>query len=105
MIKPIGNNGAKSSGPAGCFVPGCKGGGGGLGKSELMLYQDFGAFDFSWEGPEVFHNFKNEYGSLLDANFSSVSSGDTNRLNTVEVSVDDLIRILTFKVKRPQFFW
>jgi hypothetical protein len=26
--------------------------------------KDFGAFDFSWEGPEVFHNFKNEYGRL-----------------------------------------
>ena len=28
-------------------MPGCKGGGGGLGKSELILYQDFGAFDSS----------------------------------------------------------
>ena len=31
------------SGPAGCLVPGCKGGGGGLGKSEFILYQNLGA--------------------------------------------------------------
>tara|TARA_Y100001970_G_scaffold15467_1_gene17418 strand:- start:3328 stop:3576 length:249 start_codon:yes stop_codon:yes gene_type:complete len=47
MIKLIGNKGAKSSGPAGCFVPGCNGGGGGLGKSEFILYQVLGAFDSS----------------------------------------------------------
>ena len=47
IIKPIGNKGAKSSGPAGCFVPGCNGGGGGLGKSEFILYQVLGAFDSS----------------------------------------------------------
>lgn len=53
--------------------------------------------------PERFvENFKNEYSGLLDTNFSSVSSGDTTRLNTVEVSIDDLIRILTTKIKRSQ---
>jgi hypothetical protein len=39
----MGNKGAKSSGPAGCFVPGCSGGGGGLGKSEFILYHVFGS--------------------------------------------------------------
>ena len=43
----MGNKGAKSSGPAGCLVPGCKGGGGGLGKSALILYQNFGALFYS----------------------------------------------------------
>ena len=52
--------------------------------------------------PERFvENFKNEYSSLLDTNFSSVSFGDTSRLNTVEVSIDDLIRILAIKSSQP----
>jgi hypothetical protein len=38
----MGNKGAKSSGPAGCFVPGCNGGGGGLGKSAFILYHVLG---------------------------------------------------------------
>ena len=42
MISDIGNSGARSSGPSGCSVPGCSTGGGGLGKSATMLYQDFG---------------------------------------------------------------
>ena len=43
----MGNKGAKSSGPAGCFVPGCNGGGGGLGKSAFMLYQVLGNLFYS----------------------------------------------------------
>jgi len=52
--------------------------------------------------PERFvENFKNEYSGLLDTNFSSVSSGNTSRLKTVEVSIDDLIRILSMKSSKP----
>lgn len=47
IIKLIGNKGAKSLGPAGCLVAGCKGGGGGLGKSEFILYQNLGALECS----------------------------------------------------------
>ena len=46
MISSIGNSGARSSGPIGCFVPGCSTGGGGLGRSAWMLYQDFGMLPF-----------------------------------------------------------
>ena len=42
MIKSIGNNGAKSSGPIGCFVPGFKGGLIGSFKSATRLYHCFG---------------------------------------------------------------
>ena len=38
-IRSMGNNGARSSGPAGSRVPGCSGGGGGVGRSATMLYQ------------------------------------------------------------------
>ena len=39
MIRPIGNSGARSSGPSGFSVPGCSGGAIGLGRSAAMLYQ------------------------------------------------------------------
>ena len=42
MISDMGNNGARSSGPTGCNVPGCNGGGSGTGRSAMMLYQPFG---------------------------------------------------------------
>ena len=38
-IRSIGNSGARSSGPTGWWVPGCSGGGGGAGRSGMMLYQ------------------------------------------------------------------
>src|SRR3989304_3836031 len=41
-MSPIGNNGAKSSGPIGFFVIGFSGGSNGLGKSGKILYQDVG---------------------------------------------------------------
>ena len=44
-IKPIGNSGARSSGPAGSSVPGCSGGGGGAGKSGITLYHWVGISD------------------------------------------------------------
>src|ERR1019366_3051103 len=42
MISSIGNNGSRSAGPIGCFVPGCKTGGKGFGRSAVKLYQAFG---------------------------------------------------------------
>src|SRR3972149_4936021 len=41
-IRPIGKSGARSSGPAGCFVPGWSGGSIGTGISARMLYQALG---------------------------------------------------------------
>jgi hypothetical protein len=38
----MGNKGARSSGPIGLPVAGCKGGGSGSGKSAKILYQDVG---------------------------------------------------------------
>src|SRR3954453_22399799 len=46
-IRSIGNNGARSSGPIGCSVPGCSGGGGGLGRSGTTLYHCVGSCDSS----------------------------------------------------------
>src|SRR5690349_11516576 len=43
----IGNSGARSSGPTGCRVPGCSGGGGGLGRSGTTLYHCVGSCDSS----------------------------------------------------------
>ena len=43
----MGNSGAKSSGPAGSSVPGCRAGGGGLGRSGTRLYQVVGISDSS----------------------------------------------------------
>src|SRR6476620_9873115 len=42
MIRSIGNSGARSSGPTGWPVPGCRTGGGGTGRSGTMLYQRVG---------------------------------------------------------------
>ena len=42
MMRPIGNNGARSSGPAGWKVPGWRGGGGGTGRSAATLYHAVG---------------------------------------------------------------
>src|ERR1700722_9548957 len=44
-ISAFGNNGARSSGPTGCRVPGCSGGGGGDGRSAMMLYHCRGISD------------------------------------------------------------
>ena len=41
-MRSIGKIGARSSGPTGCPVPGCNGGGGGVGRSWRMLYQRVG---------------------------------------------------------------
>src|SRR5919107_400676 len=38
----IGKSGARSSGPIGWGVPGCRTGGGGFGRSAARLYQDIG---------------------------------------------------------------
>src|SRR6185295_10595981 len=46
-ISAIGKSGARSSGPTGCFVPGCSTGGGGEGRSAIRLYQRFGSRDSS----------------------------------------------------------
>src|SRR3954468_8115081 len=46
-IRSIGNSGARSSGPTGCRVPGCSGGGGGLGRSGTTLYHCVGSCDSS----------------------------------------------------------
>src|SRR6266704_2024951 len=46
-MSSIGNRGARSSGPTGCSVPGCSGGGGGAGRSGIMLYQALGICDSS----------------------------------------------------------
>src|SRR3954464_10199673 len=46
-IRSIGNSGARSSGPTGCSVPGCSGGGGGLGRSGTTLYHCVGSCDSS----------------------------------------------------------
>src|SRR6185437_13263868 len=46
-ISSIGNSGARSSGPTGWPVPGCSGGGGGAGRSGMMLYQALGIWDSS----------------------------------------------------------
>src|SRR5271157_4435771 len=46
-MRSIGNNGAKSSGPAGSSVPGCSAGGGGLGRSGTRLYHVVGISDSS----------------------------------------------------------
>ena len=42
MISDIGKSGARSSGPTGLSVPGCRTGGGGDGRSAIRLYQRFG---------------------------------------------------------------
>ena len=42
MMRPIGNSGARSSGPAGWSVPGWRGGGGGAGRSAATLYHAVG---------------------------------------------------------------
>ena len=42
MISAMGKSGARSSGPTGCSVPGCSGGGSGTGRSAMMLYQALG---------------------------------------------------------------
>src|SRR5262245_25791729 len=42
MISAIGKSGARSAGPTGWPVPGCRTGGGGVGRSEAMLYQVVG---------------------------------------------------------------
>ena len=47
MISAIGNSGASASGPTGSWVPGCSGGGGGAGRSGMMLYHSRGISD-SW---------------------------------------------------------
>lgn len=41
-INAMGNSGARSSGPSGWPVPGLSGGGGMLGRSAMMLYQERG---------------------------------------------------------------
>src|SRR5260370_15222973 len=46
-ISSIGNSGARSSGPTGCCVPGCSGGGGGAGRSGMTLYHWRGISDSS----------------------------------------------------------
>src|SRR6266516_7237790 len=46
-ISSIGNSGARSSGPTGWPVPGCSGGGGGAGRSGIMLYHWRGISDSS----------------------------------------------------------
>src|SRR3954468_19829524 len=46
-MRSIGNSGARSSGPTGCRVPGCSGGGGGLGRSGTTLYHCVGNCDSS----------------------------------------------------------
>ena len=43
----MGNNGARSAGPTGSRVPGCSTGGGGAGRSGMMLYQWVGSSDSS----------------------------------------------------------
>src|SRR5690349_2887900 len=48
-ISSIGNNGARSSSPTGCPVPGCSTGGGGVGRSCSTLYQRVGiSLSSSW---------------------------------------------------------
>src|SRR4051794_36975336 len=42
-----GNSGARSAGPTGCIVPGCSGGGGGLGRAGTTLYHCVGTCDSS----------------------------------------------------------
>src|SRR6185436_11023429 len=42
MISAIGKSGVRSSGPTGFSVPGCSTGGGGAGRSAMMLYQCLG---------------------------------------------------------------
>ena len=42
-----GKIGERSSGPAGCRVPGCSGGAGGAGRSGTMLYQALGILSSS----------------------------------------------------------
>src|SRR6516164_4629027 len=44
MMTAIGKSGARSPGPIGCPVPGCKTAGGGDGRSDARLYQAFGIF-------------------------------------------------------------
>src|SRR3954451_20124816 len=46
-ISSSGNSGARSAGPTGCSVPGCSGGGGGLGRSGTTLYHCVGSWDSS----------------------------------------------------------
>src|SRR3954468_20212069 len=46
-MRSIGNSGARSSGPTGCRVPGCSGGGGGLGRSGTTLYHCVGSWGSS----------------------------------------------------------
>jgi hypothetical protein len=46
-ISACGNSGARSSGPTGCPVPGCSGGGGGAGRSGITLYHWVGMSDSS----------------------------------------------------------
>src|ERR1700757_672180 len=46
-MSSIGNSGARSSGPTGWPVPGCSGGGGGAGRSGMMLYHWRGISDSS----------------------------------------------------------
>src|SRR5216683_8377956 len=46
-MSSIGNSGARSSGPTGCSVPGCSGGGGGAGRSGITLYHWRGISDSS----------------------------------------------------------
>src|SRR3954447_20981694 len=45
--RSIGKSAARSSGPTGCSVPGCSGGGGGLGRSGTTLYHCVGSCDSS----------------------------------------------------------
>src|SRR5215212_9672859 len=44
-MSAIGNSGARSSGPIGSSVPGCRTGGGGAGRSASRLYQRLGSSD------------------------------------------------------------
>src|SRR5580700_7212292 len=46
-MSSIGNSGARSSGPTGWSVPGCSGGGGGVGRSGITLYHWRGISDSS----------------------------------------------------------
>src|SRR5271170_2523697 len=46
-MSSIGNSGARSSGPTGWSVPGCSGGGGGVGRSGITLYHCRGISDSS----------------------------------------------------------
>src|SRR5437588_12961045 len=46
-MRSVGNGGAKSSGPTGCLVAGGNTGGGGDGRSGMMLYQRVGISDSS----------------------------------------------------------